>query len=42
MDKGSPSLVEARRELAETEIEQVGKRLRALGRPAVPEAHGVG
>ena len=31
MDKGSPSLVEARRKLAETEIEQVGERLRALG-----------
>ena len=31
MDAGSPSLVEARKELAETQIEQVGKRLRALG-----------
>ena len=31
MDKGSPSLVEARKKLAATEIEQVGKRLRALG-----------
>jgi ketol-acid reductoisomerase len=41
MDKGSPSLVEARRKLAETEIEQVGKRLRGLGRREVPEAHGV-
>jgi ketol-acid reductoisomerase len=41
MDKGSPSLVEARKELAATEIEQVGERLRALAaRPA--EAHGVG
>jgi ketol-acid reductoisomerase len=40
MDKGSPRLVEARKELAETEIEQVGERLRALAaRPA--EAHGV-
>jgi len=41
MDKGSPSLVEARKELADTEIEKVGERLRALAaRPA--EAHGVG
>ena len=42
MDKGSPSLVEARAKLAETQVEQVGKRLRALGRREVPEAHGVG
>ena len=41
MDKGSPGLVEARRKLAETQIEQVGKRLRDLGRREVPEAHGV-
>jgi ketol-acid reductoisomerase len=41
MDKGSPSLVEAREKLAATEIEQVGERLRGLAaRPA--EAHGVG
>ena len=41
MDKGSPSLAEARAELAATEIEKVGARLRALAaRPA--EAHGVG
>jgi ketol-acid reductoisomerase len=41
MDKGSPSLVEARNELAATEIEKVGARLRGLAaRPA--EAHGVG
>jgi ketol-acid reductoisomerase len=41
MDKGSPSLVEARKKLAATEVEQVGERLRALAaRPA--EAHGVG
>jgi ketol-acid reductoisomerase len=41
MDKGSPSLIEARKELAATEVEQVGERLRALAaRPA--EAHGVG
>jgi ketol-acid reductoisomerase len=42
MDKGSPSLLEARAKLAATEIEQVGQRLRALGRREVPEAHGVG
>jgi ketol-acid reductoisomerase len=41
MDNGSPSLVEARKRLAATEVEQVGERLRALAaRPA--EAHGVG
>jgi ketol-acid reductoisomerase len=41
MDKGSPSLVEARKKLAATEVEQVGERLRGLAaRPA--EAHGVG
>jgi ketol-acid reductoisomerase len=42
MDKGSPSLVEARRKLAETQVEEVGKRLRALGHREVQEAHGVG
>jgi ketol-acid reductoisomerase len=42
MDRGAPALTEARAKLAETEIEQVGKRLRALGRREVPEAHGVG
>jgi ketol-acid reductoisomerase len=36
MDRGAPSLAEARSKLAETEIEQVGKRLRALGRREVP------
>ena len=43
MDKGSPApaLVEARAKLAQTEIEKVGQRLRALGRREVPEAHGV-
>ena len=41
-DKGSPSLVEYRRKLAETQIEQVGKRLRALQNREVQEAHGVG
>jgi ketol-acid reductoisomerase len=42
MDRGAPALADARAKLAETEIEQVGKRLRALGRREVPEAHGVG
>ena len=47
MDKGSPSLVEARKKLAATQIEEVGKRLRALGHREVveaplQEAHGVG
>src|SRR3954469_19235668 len=39
MDKGAPRLTEERAKLAKTEIEQVGKRLRALGRREVPEAH---
>jgi ketol-acid reductoisomerase len=42
MDRGAPSLAEARAKLAQTEIEQVGKRLRALGEHRVTEAHGVG
>jgi len=42
MDKGSPSLSEARRKLAETQIEQVGKRLRALQERRVEEPRGVG
>jgi ketol-acid reductoisomerase len=42
MDKGSPSLAKARSELAATQIEQVGKRLRALGHREVQEAHGIG
>jgi ketol-acid reductoisomerase len=42
MDKGAPALTEARAKLAQTEIEKVGQRLRALGRREVPEAHGVG
>ncbi len=37
-----PACVEARRRLSETQIEQVGKRLRALGHREVQEAHGVG
>src|SRR5436190_10265309 len=36
MDRGAPSLAEGRANLAESEIEQVGKRLRALGRREVP------
>jgi ketol-acid reductoisomerase len=42
MDKGSPRLVEERRKLAATEVEEVGKRLRALAVPTVQGAHGVG
>ncbi len=38
MDKGSPSLAEARQRLAATQIEQVGKRLRALAHRPV-QAH---
>ena len=41
MDRGMPSLAEARKQLAQSEIEQVGKRLRALGKREVTEAHGV-
>ena len=41
MENGRPSLEEYRRKLGETQIEQVGKRLRALGRREVTEAHGV-
>jgi ketol-acid reductoisomerase len=42
MDKGSPSLAEYRRALGATQVEQVGKRLRALGQEEVHEARGVG
>jgi ketol-acid reductoisomerase len=45
MERGQPSLAEARAKLAETQIEQVGKRLRSLQNrevQEVPEAHGVG
>jgi ketol-acid reductoisomerase len=42
MDRGAPSLVEARKELAGKQIEVVGKRLRGLGHREVQEAHGVG
>ena len=42
MDAGRPSLAAARAKLAETQIEQVGARLRALNkREEVQEAHGV-
>jgi ketol-acid reductoisomerase len=45
MERGQPSLAEYRAKLAETQVEQVGKRLRALQNREVqeiPEAHGVG
>jgi len=42
MDRGSTALVEYRRALGETQVEQVGKRLRALGHEEVQEARGVG
>ncbi len=42
MDRGRPSLAEYRRKLGETQIEQVGARLRALGEREVTGAHGVG
>jgi ketol-acid reductoisomerase len=42
MDAGAPVLEEARRKLAATDVEEVGKRLRALNRREVQEAHGVG
>ena len=42
MDRGRPSLASYRAKLAETQIEQVGKRLRALQNREVHEAHGVG
>jgi hypothetical protein len=43
MDRGQPALVERRAALAETQIETVGARLRALNvREEVAEVHGVG
>ncbi len=42
MERGRPSLASYRAELADTEIEQVGKRLRALQNREVQEPHGVG
>jgi ketol-acid reductoisomerase len=42
MDRGQPSLDEYRRKLAETQLEQVGTRLRALNvREEAAEVHGV-
>jgi ketol-acid reductoisomerase len=42
MDRGQPSLDEYRRKLAETQLEQVGTRLRALNvKEETVEAHGV-
>jgi ketol-acid reductoisomerase len=42
MDRGAPALDEYRRKLAETQLEQVGARLRALNvREDSAEVHGV-
>ena len=41
MDRGQPVLDDYRRALAETLLEQVGSRLRALNEREVPAAHGV-
>ena len=43
MDRGQPTLDEYRKQLAETQLEQVGARLRALNvREEAAEVHGVG
>jgi ketol-acid reductoisomerase len=43
MDRGQPSLDDYRRKLADTQIEKVGARLRALNvREEAAEVHGVG
>jgi ketol-acid reductoisomerase len=42
MDRGAPSLDEYRRRLGETQIEQVGRRLRALNEREAVEADAVG
>jgi ketol-acid reductoisomerase len=43
MGRGQPSLDDYRRKLADTQIEKVGARLRALNvREEAAEAHGVG
>ncbi len=42
MDRGQPSLDEYRRRLGETQIEQVGRRLRALNEREAVEVHAVG
>jgi ketol-acid reductoisomerase len=41
MERGQPVLEDYRRALAETQLEQVGSRLRALNEREVPTAHGV-
>jgi ketol-acid reductoisomerase len=41
MDRGQPSLAAYRRELAKTQIEQVGERLRELNRREGVELHGL-
>jgi ketol-acid reductoisomerase len=42
MERGQPSLAEYRSKLAETQLEQVGTRLRELNQREVAEVHGVG
>jgi ketol-acid reductoisomerase len=42
MERGQPSLVQYRKALAETQLEQVGTRLRALNQRETAEVHGVG
>jgi ketol-acid reductoisomerase len=42
MDRGQPVLDDYRKALAETQLEQVGERLRALNQREVAEVHGVG
>jgi ketol-acid reductoisomerase len=42
MERGQPSLEEYRARLAETQLEQVGRRLRELNERKVAEVHGVG
>jgi hypothetical protein len=43
MDRGQPSLDVYRKKLADTQLEQVGARLRALNvKEEAVEAHGVG
>jgi ketol-acid reductoisomerase len=42
MERGQPSLAEYRQKLAETQLEEVGRRLRKLNKRAAVEVHGVG
>jgi ketol-acid reductoisomerase len=42
MDRGQPVLDTYRQELAATQLEQVGSRLRALVQRETAEVHGVG